>query len=160
MSTLMKWLAPGIFTLSFFLFRSSLFKNSRRKHQWIMRIFRFSADNDSRQALSVYGHLLHFRGEGKENRIQGGIYLQRAAAKGDVKAQYQMARIYESGFEHYFTTSDEKSLDYYQQAASQGHTLAISRLVKVYQNGELGQAVNASEVKRWQSLQPTLPVSQ
>ena len=159
MKALMKWLAPGIFKFAFLLFRAPWFKSSQRKHQWIMRIFRFAADNDSCQALSVYGHLLHFRGEGKDNRIQGGIYLQRAADKGDMKAQYQVASIYESGFEHYFPASDEKSLDYYQRAASQGHALAISRLLKVYQLGELGQAVNTKEAERWQSLQPTLAVT-
>lgn len=159
MSTLMKWLAPGIFSIAFFLFRSPFLKSSRRKHQWIMRVFRFAADNGSRQALSVYGHLLHFRGEGQDNRIQGGIYLQRAADQGDVKAQYQIARIYESGFEHYFPPSNEKALNYYLQAASHGHTLAISRLVKVYQCGELGQMVNPAEAKRWLALQPTLPAT-
>ena len=160
MNALMKWLAPMIFKLAYLLFRSPLFKGSSRKHQWIMRLFRFTADNDSCQALSVYGHLLHFRGEGKDNRIQGGIYLQRAADKGDMKAQYQMARIYESGFEHYFPASNDKSLHYYQLAASQGHALAISRLLKVYQLGELGQAVNVKQAERWQSLQPTLAVTQ
>lgn len=160
MKTVMKWLAPVLFKLSFLLYRAPFFKSSRRKHQWVMRLFRFAADNDSCQALSVYGHLLHFRGEGKDNRIQGAIYLQRAAEKGDMKAQYQMGKIYESGFEHYFAASDEKSLNYYQQAASQGHALAISRLLKVYQSGELGQAVNEKEAERWLLRQPTLSASQ
>ncbi|SIS99349.1 tetratricopeptide repeat protein [Neptunomonas antarctica] len=158
MRTLMKWLAPSIFVLAFAFFRSSLFKSSRRKHSQLMRVFRFAADNDSQQALSVYGHMLHFRGEGVENRIQGGIYLQRAADKGDMKAQYQMGKIYEAGFEHYFPPSNDKSLHYYQLAASQGHALAISRLISVYQTGELDQMVDDVKVKHWQEKQPALPV--
>jgi TPR repeat protein len=121
-----------------------------------MRIFRFAADNDSCKALSVYGHLLHFRGEDVQNRIQGAIYIQRSADKGDMKSQYQMGKIYEAGYESYYSVSDEKSLKYYRLAASQGHTLAISRMIKVYEEGQLGEQSNPTEVKHWQSLQPAL----
>ncbi len=156
MRALIKLLAPSIFSLAFFMFRSSLFQKSSRKHQWLMRVFRFTADNDSCKALSVYGHLLHFRGEDVQNRIQGAIYIQRAADKGDMKSQYQMGKVYEMGYESYFSVSGEKSLHYYRLAASQGHTLAISRMIKVYKEGQLGEESNASEVKHWQSLQPVL----
>ncbi|WP_293267460.1 sel1 repeat family protein [Neptunomonas sp.] len=156
MNALIKFIAPGLFSVAFFLFRSSFLKKSQRKHRWVMRAFRFSADNDSRKALSVYGHLLHFRGEDIQNRIQGAIYIQRAADKGDMKSQYQMGKIYESGYENYFPVSDEKSLHYYRLAGLNGHTLAVSRMVKVYQEGELGLKCDLAETKRWQSLQPTL----
>ncbi len=157
MQTLVKWLAPGIFFLAYWAFRSSLFKKSPKKHTFLMKVFRFAADNGSQDALSVYGHLLHFRGEGVENKIQGAIYLQRAADKGDSKAQYQMGRIYEEGFEHYFSPSEEKSLNYYTAAAESGHVLAISKLINIYQNGGLGRAPDETQLKYWQSLQPSLP---
>ena len=114
-----------------------------------MKLFRFAADNGHKKALSVYGHLLHFRGDGVQNRIQGGIYIQQAAEKGDVKAQYQMGRIFEGGFEHYFPPNAEKALSFYQQAAEQGHQLAIKRLVDVYTDGELGVEASQQEADRW-----------
>lgn len=159
MRFLIKMLAPIIFALAYGVFRSSFFKRSRKRHEWLMKIFRFCADNDHTKALSVYGHLLHFRGDGVENRIQGGIYLQRAADQGDMKAQYQVGRIFEEGFEHYFSANEEKALRYYQQAAEQGHSLAISRLIKVFSSGELGQPADAAKAEMWQRRQPALPTS-
>lgn len=157
MNTLMRWLAPVLFKISYWIFRSPVFKGSKYRHDKLMKIFRFCADNDSVQALSVYGHLLHFRGEGKDNRIQGGIYLNRAADKGDVKAQYQMGKIYEEGFEHYFEPSNEKAMKYFSLAAEQGHHLAVSRLIKAYQEGELGIQVDQKEAALWQARLPQLP---
>lgn len=119
-----------------------------------MKLFRFAADNGHKRALSVYGHLLHFRGDGAQNRIQGGIYLQQAADKGDVKAQYQMGKIFEEGFEHYFQPDESKALTFYQQAAEQGHQLAIKRLVDVYENGELGQLADLALAASWKGKQP------
>ncbi len=152
----MRWLSPVIFSIFYWVFRSPFFKGSKYRHDKLMKLFRFCADNDSIRALSVYGHLLHFRGEGKDNRIQGGIYLQRAADKGDVKAQYQMGRIFEEGFEHYFQPSDEQAMKYYRLAAVQGHHLAVSRLIKAYQQGELGVEVSEEEAATWQARLPEL----
>lgn len=157
MRWLMQFVAPLLFGFAYLLFRSSLFKRSERKHRVVMKLFRYAADNGSSRALSVYGHLLHFRGEGVQNRIQGGIYLQRAADKGDMKAQYQMGRIFESGFEHYFQSDDAKSLSYYQQAAEQGHQLAIQRLIDAYEQSELSVVTDAEQAQLWRSKQQSLP---
>jgi hypothetical protein len=89
MRLLMKVLAPVVFWLGYGLFRLRWLKGSRRKHRLAMQLLRLAADNGHRRALSVYGHLLHFRGEGIANRVQGAIYLQLAADKGDSKACYQ-----------------------------------------------------------------------
>lgn len=144
-------LAPIVFFIAYTLFRSSWQRKSLKKHNAVMKLFRFAADNGHKKALSVYGHLLHFRGEGVQNRIQGAIYLQQAAEKGDDKAQYQMGKIYEVGFEHYFQANAEKALHFYQLAAKQDHQLAIKRMVDVYSNGELGVQSDPSEVARWQA---------
>jgi len=151
---ILKGLAVPVFWLAYGLFRLRLGQRSLRKHQLVMRIFRFAADNGNRRALSVYGHLLHFRGEGVQNRIQGAIYLERAAEAGDVKAQYQMGKVYESGFESYFRPDAGRALSFYQRAAEQGHPLAISRLCDVYGNGELGQQPDAQQADYWSSRQP------
>ncbi|MGH1463423.1 MAG: tetratricopeptide repeat protein [Neptuniibacter sp.] len=149
----MRWfsrlIAPVIFVIAYALFRSSVKRKSRKKHDFVMKLFRFAADHGHQKALSVYGHLLHFRGEGPENRIQGGIYLQQAAEKGDQKAQYQMGKIFETGFEHYFQPDLSKAHKFYTQAAEQGHQLAIKRMVDVYTHGELGQTADSSQSEQW-----------
>lgn len=157
MRWLMHLLSPVIFWFAFALFRSSLLKRSERKHRFVMKVFRLAADNGSTRALSVYGHLLHFRGEDVQNKIQGAIYLQRAADQGDMKAQYQMGRVFEDGFEHYFQPNAEKSYHYYAAAAGQGHQLAIRRLIEANEKGELGIEVNEQEAERWSQALPELP---
>ncbi|GGO82113.1 hypothetical protein GCM10011348_22730 [Marinobacterium nitratireducens] len=151
MRLLMKLVAPLIFWLAYGLFRSKLLRSSRRKHDWVMKLFRFAADNDNRRALSVYGHLLHFRGDGIANRIQGALYLERAADKGDAKACYQMGRICEQGFEHRFPSDAVRALHYYRRAAELKHPLALRRLIDVYRDGELGQTPDSAEVARWEA---------
>ncbi|QEW07423.1 tetratricopeptide repeat protein [Nitrincola iocasae] len=120
-------LAPLIFWIAYALFRSPFARGSKARHDYVMKLFRYAADHQSRRALSVYGHLLHFRGEGVSNRIQGAIYLQQAADLGDMKAQYQMGRIFDSGFEGYFRVDAQKARHYYSLAARQGHSLAQTR---------------------------------
>ncbi|WP_240476497.1 tetratricopeptide repeat protein [Marinobacterium rhizophilum] len=126
-------------------------KASRHRHLLAMKLFRLAADNGHRRALSVYGHLLHFRGDGIANRVQGAIYLQLAADKGDSKACYQMGRIFEQGFEHRFVADTAKALHYYRRAAEQQHPLALRRLADVYRDGELGQAVDLETAQRWEA---------
>lgn len=160
MHGLMRQMSPVITWLAERLFHLPLFKASRRRHQIAMRLFRFAADNGNCRALSVYGHLLHFRGEDTTNRIQGGIYLQRAADKGDAKAQYQMGRLFEVGFEQYFQPDLSKALGYYRSAAEQQHPLAIRRMIEVYEEGALGIAVDPSRARCWRQRQANLPSSQ
>ncbi len=150
MRLLMRGLSPAVFWLAYGLFRMRWLKSSRRKHLLAMQLFRLAADSGQRRALSVYGHLLHFRGEGIASRIQGAIYLQQAADKGDSKACYQMGRVYETGFEHHFPPDPAKSLHYYRFAAEQQHPLAVRRLAAVYRKGELGQAADLQAAERWE----------
>lgn len=151
---IVKLLAPVIFWLTHQAFRSKWYNRSARKHRWMMSCFRLAADSGHLKALSVYGHLLCLRGDGHKSKVQGAIYLERAAGMGDTRACYQMGRIYEQGFEGYFTIDDSKALDYYQQAAEQGHGLAINRLVTAYQQGELGVKVDADLSQRWHQQLP------
>jgi len=154
MRFLMRLLAPLLFWVAYGMFRASPGKASRKKHDFVMRLFRFAADNNSRRALSMYGHLLHFRGDGPQNRIQGAIYLKRAAEMGDGKAQYQMGRIYENGYEQVYKPDPAIALAFYRQAASQGHPLAIRRLYDVYTQGGLGEPVDAERSDYWQKRLP------
>ena len=157
MHWLMRRLAPLIAWLADRLFHLPVLKRSRTRHRLAMRLFRFAADNGSQRALSVYGHLLHFRGEDQASRIQGAIYLQRAADNGDARAQYQMGRICESGYEHYFQPDLAKSLRYYRQAAQQRHPLAIKRMIEVYEEGALGVAIDPTRADCWRKRASELP---
>lgn len=157
MRLLMKLLAPLLFWIAYALFRSPILKGSRKRHALAMKIFRLSADNGNRRALSIYGHLLHFRGEGVANRVQGAIYLQRAADKGDMKALFQMGRIHEQGFELQFPVAPERALKAYRRAAELGHPLAIKRMVEIYRDGGLGEVADAGQLGYWQQRLPELP---
>lgn len=151
-----KLMAPVAFILANTLFRSSVLRNSKKKHVFVMKVFRFAADNGHVKALSIYGHLLHFRGEGVQNRIQGGIYIEQAALKGEAKAQYQIAKIYESGFEHYFAKNEQKALMFYQKAAEQAHALAVQKMVDIYKNGQLGVTLSQELSQQWEKKRPSL----
>ncbi|MEH6649809.1 MAG: sel1 repeat family protein [Motiliproteus sp.] len=120
----------------------------------MMRCFRLAADSGHQQALSVYGHLLCLRGDSSKSKIQGGIYLEQAAQLGDMKACYQVAKLYEEGFEGYFVINQDKALGYYQQAAELNHVLAVGRLADAYQAGELGLEIDTQLSQQWRQRLP------
>lgn len=128
MRALGRLFAPLIFWIAYGLFRSPIAQGGKAGHDFVMKLFRYAADHRSRRALSVYGHLLHFRGDGIQNKIQGAIYLQQAADRGDMKSQYQMGKVFEQGFEGYFQVDELKARHYYSLAARQGHPLALTKI--------------------------------
>lgn len=152
MRLVMKFLAPLLGWLAFSLFRSSIFKSSRARHHLVMKLFRVAADNGSTKALSVYGHLLHYRGEDESSKIQGAIYLRRAAEQGDTKAAYQIARLFEQGYPVIGEDAD-KALQFYRQAGEKGHVLAIKRLIEVYEYGGLHQLADPQQLAFWKQQQ-------
>ncbi len=154
MMRLIVWLLAAVAPL-FFAIAETAFKTKRfRTAKWVMSCYRLAADSGHCGALSVYGHLLHLHGDSIASKIQGAIYLQRAAEQGDMKAQFQMGRIYEKGFETYFQPSNQKSLAHYQLAADQGHVLAISRMQDAYEKGELGLPENQQLAQQWHAKLP------
>ncbi|MEH6811774.1 MAG: sel1 repeat family protein [Motiliproteus sp.] len=154
MMRLIVWLLQAIAPL-FFVIATAAFKTKRfRTAKWVMRCYRLAADSGHCGALSVYGHLLHLHGNSIASKTQGAIYLQRAAEQGDMKAQFQMGRIYERGFESYFQCSTVKAVDNYLLAANQGHILAIKRLQDAYQKGELGLSQDEQLAHQWQDKLP------
>jgi TPR repeat protein len=155
MRGLLRLLAPLIYWIAYRVFRAKQFKHSGRKHRWIMSSFRLAADIGYTEALSVYGHLLLLRGDSRQSKIQGAIYLQRAAEQGDMKAQYQMGRLYEAGFENHFQIDVDKARGWYQQAAEQGHVLAITRMADSFAQGELGLTVDAEQAGFWRQKMPS-----
>lgn len=159
MRVLRRSMAPLVHWMAARLFHLPVLKGSKRRHRMAMKLYRIAAESGSRAALSTYGHLLHFRGEDVASRVQGGIYLERAADLGDAKAQYQMGRIYEQGFEHYFRPDPAKALAYYRMAGEQRHPLAVRRMVEVYEEGVLGAAIDPARAECWRKRQHPLAES-
>ena len=137
------------FLLAEKLFHSSVLRHSKLRHQWVMRLFKESANECHLKALSVYGHLLYFRGISPLDKGQGVNYLLDAAKKGDVKAQYQMGCIYEQGYGH-LQKNYESAVRWFVRAAEQGHPLASRRMAKACSDGELGLAVNPEQAIYWE----------
>ena len=152
MRLFMTLVAPLLGWFAYFLFRLTVAKKSRVKHNIVMKLFRYAADYGSVKALSVYGHLLFFRGDGETNKVQGAIYLERAAEKGDIKAAYQMAKIYEVGYTR-FAKDQDKARGFYLQAAEGSHPLALRRMVDIYTDGELGQDISEARAAFWRDKQ-------
>lgn len=124
-------MAPVYFWLGYSAIWSGKFAISQGRNQWIMKLLRLSADFNHQRGLSMYGHMLHLHGENQQSKIQGGIYLQRAADMGDMKAQYLVGRIYDQGFTAHFAPDKDKAIHYYQLAAEQDHIIAIKRLAEL-----------------------------
>ncbi len=137
------------FLLAEKLFHSSVLRHSRLRHQWVMRLFKASANEGHLKALSVYGHLLYFRGISPLDKGQGINYLLDAARQGDVKAQYQMGCIYEKGYGH-LQRNSEQAVRWFVRAAEQGHPLACRRMAKACTEGELGLAINPDQSEYWE----------
>lgn len=74
-----------------------------------------------------------------------------AATRGVAEAQYWLAWQYESGA--LLPTDAAAALGWYERAAAAGHRLALSRLAKAYDNGELGLARDAAQAARYRALQ-------
>jgi TPR repeat protein len=82
--------------------------------------------------------------------------LRAAAERGVPQAQFDLAWQLESGMH---TPPDLKAaLKFYEQAASNGYALAISRLVRVYSQGELGQPRDLKRAEDWRRRSPRFGV--
>lgn len=154
MRHLFKLFAPLYFWIAYAAIRTGWFPITQGKNPWIMKLLRLAADFRHRRALSMYGHLLHLHGQDQQSKIQGGIYLQRAADMGDMKAQFLVGRLFENGFAHYFPVNAQRALEYYRQAAEQGHVVAISRLADAYEHAELGLEEDKQQAQQWQQRLP------
>ncbi len=133
------------------LFRSPLARRSKWIHNKTMKLFRVGAQRGSVKALSTYGFLLHFRGADAASKEQGALYIQAAAERGDSRSQYQMGKLYESGYPPVIFKIADKAFDNYKAAAEQGHPIAMQRMVDIYTKGELGRDVDIAAAKQWEA---------
>lgn len=135
------------------LFRSPIARRSKWVHDKTMKLFRVGAQRGSVKALSTYGFLLHYRGADAASQEQGALYIQAAAERGEAKSQYQMGKLYESGYPPVIFKMADKAFENYKAAAEQGHPIAIQRMVDIYTQGELDREIDLSAAKSWESKQ-------
>lgn len=137
------------------LFHTAWWSHAEKRHHWTMRALRWCAERGHLQAQSQIGHLLYFRGVNVQAKLDGVGFIVRAAEAGDSKAQYQLARIWEQGFQHVGPDLSQARV-WYEKAAEQHHPLAISRLISAYSEGGLASSVDAAKVKYWLGVQSQL----
>jgi len=135
------------------LFRSPIARRSKWVHDKTMKLFRVGAQRGSVKALSTYGFLLHFRGADAASKEQGALYIQAAAERGEAKSQYQMGKLYESGYPPVIFKMADNAFESYKAAAEQGHPIAIQRMVDIYTQGELDREIDLSAAQSWESKQ-------
>lgn len=128
-----------------------LLPNSPRTQRLTLRLMKRCAEAGHPDALSVYGHMLFHRSSSPQDKARGARYVVEAAHAGDLKAQYQVAQIYENGCAQY-PRRDEYAVTWYARAAQAGHFLAAERLARAYRQGQLGLAVDAEQAAFWQNL--------
>ncbi|MDN6180996.1 MAG: sel1 repeat family protein [Halomonas subglaciescola] len=128
-----------------------LLPRSKRTQRLTLRLFKRCADAGHPDALSVYGHMLFHRSASPQDKARGARYVVEAAHAGDLKAQYQVAKIYEYGCAQY-PRRDEYAVTWYARAAKAGHYLAAERLVHAYRQGDLGLAVDGEQADYWQQI--------
>ena len=75
--------------------------------------------------------------------------LHKLATDGDAEAQYQQAMRYEHGIGE--NQDNAQALYWFQQAANQGHVMAIKSLIHIYQQGLDGAAVSLQQAQYWQN---------
>lgn len=128
-----------------------LLPNSPRTQRLTLRLMKRCAEAGHPDALSVYGHMLFHRSSSPQDKARGARYVVEAAHAGDLKAQYQVAQIYENGCAQY-PRRDEYAVTWYARAGQAGHFLAAERLARAYRQGQLGLAVDAEQAAFWQNL--------
>lgn len=149
--------ASSMFTRLEFRLAERLFQNrwllprSPRTQRLTLRLFKRCAEAGHPDALSVYGHMLFQRSLSPHDKARGARYVMEAAHAGDIKSQYQAAKIYENGCAQY-PCRDDYAVTWYARAAQSGHSLAAERLALAYRVGELGLTVDADQAAYWQAL--------
>lgn len=90
-----------------------------------------------------------FDGILERDEARGLALTEEAADKGFLPAQFALAWQHESGT--YRPRNLQKALALYEQAAAGGYVFAISRLIRVYSEGELGVAPDESKANYWRA---------
>jgi len=102
------------------------------------------------KALSFYGHILLFRGQGYGARQEGIRLLRLAAESGDAKAAYQMGVI-SLGEDANHGPDGTQAAHWWALAVEAGHPLAANRLAQLYMVGGPGLAPDRQQAERYKA---------
>jgi len=100
-------------------------------HKTALKEFKSNPTRDSLYNLGV----MYFKGEGvKADPLEGVEWFRKAAAKGQVQAQFLLGTIFDGGKN--VTQDRAAAAKWYRKAAEQGHPQAQFNLGLMYTNGE------------------------
>lgn len=112
---------------------------------WLRR----AANNGHQEAVHLLGLIESLVKALSPLREEGYEALHRRALEHDPHAQYELALRYESGaFD--VNTDLAKALSWFNKAAENGNVLAMHRLARAWENGELGLPKDPSKAAYWQ----------
>jgi TPR repeat protein len=74
-------------------------------------------------------------------------WFERAATLGSAQAMYMLGNVYREG--HGTSKDPARALAWYRRAAEREHAAALQELALVYAHGELGQAPDPEEARRY-----------
>ncbi|AQU83669.1 MAG: sel1 repeat family protein [Halomonas sp.] len=133
-----------------------LLPRSPRTQRLTMQLFKRCAEAGHPDALSIYGHMLFHRSQSPHDKARGARYVLEAAQAGDIKSQYQAAKIHEHGCAQY-PRREDYAVTWYARAAQSGHFLAAERLARAYRFGELGLVADSVQAAYWQRIVDRCP---
>ncbi|WP_166359210.1 tetratricopeptide repeat protein [Pseudomonas akapageensis] len=137
------WLARRLFHWRWFV-------RQPRAWRWLEGQFSRMANLGDIGALSFYGHILAFRGQGLGAREEGVRLLRLAAQGGDGKAAYQLGVISLAGTPS-VAPDAQAALQWWTLALKAGHPLAALKLSQLYQQGGPGLAPDPEQARRYQA---------
>lgn len=79
---------------------------------------------------------------------KGKALLERAVAQDYAAALFTLAKLHETG-EYNYPQDHSVAFKWYKQASELDETDAIGRIIKVYDKGELGQAIDPVQAEYW-----------
>jgi TPR repeat protein len=137
------WLARRLFHWPWFV-------RQPRAWRWLEGQFSRMANLGDIGALSFYGHILAFRGQGLGAREEGVRLLRLAAQGGDGKSAYQLGVISLAGSASQAPDA-QAALQWWTLALKAGHPLAALKLSQLYQQGGPGLAADPVQAQRYQA---------
>lgn len=118
--------------------------------RWMESQFSRMATIGDRNAMSFYGHILLFRGQGFGARREGIRLLRLAAEQGDAKAAYQMGVVALSE-DATHGPDGVQAARWWAIAAEAGHPLAATRLAQLYTAGGHGLAKDGQQAEHYKA---------
>lgn len=115
--------------------------------QWMQERFARMSRYDDVEARAFYGHILLHRGQGLAAKNEGLRLLRLAGEAGDAKSAYQVGVHALKGSLN--EPADAVEAVYWMELAGRaGHTLALRRLLELYEQGAAQLPASAEDAQR------------